>query len=94
MINNFIKSIYGHVSNGLINVSVKKKQERLSICSSCEFYNSLISQCKQCGCLLEIKTLWASEKCPIDKWTSEISSENQSASQLIPASGDCGCNKK
>ena len=50
--------------------------------------------CGMCGCLLEIKTSWASEKCPIDKWKSEIFSENESVSQPIPASGDCGCNKK
>lgn len=92
MINNFIKSIYGHISNGLTNVSKEKKQERLSICHSCEFYNSTLSQCKQCGCFLEIKTLWASEKCPIDKWGPEIETNE------IPSSNDtsasCGCNKK
>jgi hypothetical protein len=92
MINNFINSVYNHISNGLVNVSKEKKETRINICKSCEHYNPTFAQCKQCGCLLEIKTLWATEKCPLDKWGPEISISEPSTIQ--PPSGDCGCNKK
>jgi len=91
---NFLKSLYNHAYNSFANVSDEKKNERLNICKTCDFFNPIIDQCKYCGCFLQIKTSWASEKCPIDKWVSEISSENQYVSQPIPASGDCGCKKK
>ena len=93
-IQNLAGSIFSHVSNSFENVNSDIKLQRLSICNSCEFLDKDSKSCNVCGCFVEVKTSWASEKCPIDKWVSEISSENQSVSQPIPASGDCGCNKK
>jgi hypothetical protein len=83
-----INSIIDYTKSGFKNVSNHTKQQRLSICNSCEFFNPALSQCKQCGCFLQIKTLWATEKCPLDKWGPEINTDTQ------PPSGDCGCNKK
>ena len=42
------------------------KQERLTICSTCE--NNIMNICSKCGCILKLKTQWASTKCPADKW--------------------------
>lgn len=91
---NFLKSLYKYTYNGFINVSEEKKNERLNICKSCDFFNDKIDQCKLCGCFLQVKTSWASEKCPIDKWKSELPSENDVIDEPIAPSGDCGCNKK
>lgn len=91
---NFLKSLYNYGHSGFVNVSEEKKEERLNICRSCNFFNDTVYQCKLCGCFLQIKTSWASEKCPINKWLSETGDKNEQLSEPIPASGDCGCNKK
>ena len=89
MISNFVNSVYNHAMNGFQKVSPEKKQYRLDICKTCEFFNENSYQCEQCGCFLEIKTFWASEKCPIDKWGPEIETSSQN-----DTSSSCGCNKK
>ena len=46
-------------------------KERLEICKSCEFFNNKnekLIRCNKCGCLLNIKTLFKSQSCPINKW--------------------------
>lgn len=90
----FLNSVQNYLKNGMKNVPDQIKQSRLIVCKSCEFFNESLYQCKQCGCFLKIKTSWATEKCPIDKWGAEI----EVGSSEIPAqsqpSGDCGCKKK
>jgi hypothetical protein len=85
-----IESVKNYIMSGFSNVSDNIKANRLNTCKSCEHFNQSLHQCKLCGCFLQIKTSWATEKCPIDKWPQELI---QSQQQLIP-SGDCGCNKK
>lgn len=83
---NFASSIVKYVSSGMENVSTAVKEERMSICRACPFFNSTNPKnptCNKCGCFLEVKTGWASEKCPEGKWH-----EIKTAS-----SGGCGCNK-
>jgi hypothetical protein len=83
---NFTSSVVNYVSNGMENVSTAVKEERMSICRTCPFFNSANPKnptCNKCGCFLEVKTGWASEKCPEGKWH-----EIKTAS-----SGGCGCNK-
>lgn len=41
---------------------------RLSICSSCEHYDSLNYKCNLCGCGLIAKTYNPNESCPIARW--------------------------
>lgn len=89
-----INSILNYATSGFKNVDEKIKLDRLNICKSCEYFNESLHQCRHCGCFLQIKTSWASEKCPIDKWNSEIEVKNQELTQFLPPSGDCGCNKK
>lgn len=96
IIKNFSNSIHNYINSGFKNVSKETKNKRLNICSSCEYYNSIFSQCSQCGCLLEIKTTWATEKCPLDKWDAEITpdSPEEQPLQQVSQLEDCGCNKK
>ena len=42
--------------------------ERLNICFDCPEFIKLTSQCKQCGCLMKLKTKLKHAKCPINKW--------------------------
>lgn len=83
---NFTKSAINHVSKGMVKVSDTVKQERMAICQSCPFFNKTDPTnptCNKCGCFLQIKTGWASEKCPENKWP-EIKTQS---------SGGCGCKK-
>jgi len=41
---------------------------RMDICKACPELIKLTSQCKKCGCLMNVKTKLESAKCPIGKW--------------------------
>jgi hypothetical protein len=84
---NFTKSVINHVAKGMVKVSDTVKQERMDICKSCPFFNQTDPKnptCNKCGCFLDVKTGWASEKCPEGKWL-EVKTQS---------SGGCGCSKK
>lgn len=46
----------------------KVAKERLSICVDCDKYNTTTTQCKECGCIMLLKTILASSTCPLNKW--------------------------
>jgi hypothetical protein len=57
----------------LLNPRTKKIQEsdakkRMEICRACPELIQITSQCKQCGCFMELKTTFEAAKCPIGKW--------------------------
>jgi hypothetical protein len=42
---------------------------RLDTCTSCESKSkSMVPVCKECGCIIKLKALIKTEKCPLDKW--------------------------
>lgn len=86
---NFAKASAKHVSNGMKSVTAQTKSNRLAICNSCPHKVGTEDNptCAKCGCFLKIKTGWASEACPIGKWTTGESS-------TLQKSGGCGCGKK
>lgn len=43
-------------------------KSRFDICKSCPELISLTSQCKQCGCIMKIKTKLQEATCPLGKW--------------------------
>lgn len=44
------------------------RNQRLSICESCEHLFKPTSSCKKCGCFMKLKTWIGPAKCPIGKW--------------------------
>lgn len=60
----------------LKTVSEEVKLFRLDICNSCDNFNKTIKICKQCGCYMPAKSMFASANCPEDKWTTSQPSEN------------------
>jgi hypothetical protein len=44
------------------------RDERLSICMSCEHLVKFTKQCKKCGCFMAIKTKLGPAECPVGKW--------------------------
>jgi hypothetical protein len=45
-----------------------QSQSRFSICQECDQLLPIVNMCKQCGCLMNIKTRIYSSKCPLEKW--------------------------
>jgi len=43
-------------------------EERLSICKGCEKYIHSTHQCKECGCIMNLKTKLPNASCPLGKW--------------------------
>jgi hypothetical protein len=43
-------------------------QDRLAICKTCPELITPINVCKQCGCLMNIKTRIFTSACPLNKW--------------------------
>jgi hypothetical protein len=55
----------------LFNPFIKRykiSQERLEICRTCDSFNHTTTQCKECGCFMDYKTLLPYVSCPLDKW--------------------------
>lgn len=65
---NIAKATAEHVAMGMKAADDEMKRKRLAICDTCEFFNRETSRCHKCGCLLNVKTAWAEQHCPIGKW--------------------------
>ena len=44
------------------------EKERYDICLSCPELIALTKQCKQCGCVMPLKTKLMNAVCPLGKW--------------------------
>lgn len=58
------------VRGGMMLVPKNISEERLGICSQCEFYKE--QRCTKCGCQMRVKTTMATSRCPIGKWSELI----------------------
>jgi hypothetical protein len=73
-IKTFLKSLLFHIHAGLPKSSQAEINRRYDICISCDSFDALHSQCKQCGCNINNKKIfmnklaWADQKCPLNKW--------------------------
>ena len=57
----------------VINPNVEKvdtsiSESRMSVCIDCDRYISLTKQCKECGCVMPLKTKLKNATCPLNKW--------------------------
>jgi len=43
-------------------------ERRYDICKSCPELIDLTKQCKQCGCVMPLKTKLLKATCPLEKW--------------------------
>lgn len=59
-------------------VSEEVKLQRLSVCNNCEDFSKKLKTCKQCGCYMPAKSMFAVSSCPSKKWT-----ENKPGTDLI-----------
>jgi len=53
----------------VVMVPKEELEQRRSQCDQCEFKSKFKpAYCKECTCVISIKTLFPWEKCPIGKW--------------------------
>jgi hypothetical protein len=50
------------------HVSDEEQTRRFAICKACPELIKLTSQCKKCGCIMNLKTKLTKAVCPIGKW--------------------------
>lgn len=48
--------------------NIEDRIQRAAICQKCEWYIRSTKQCKNCGCLVNLKVAIAKEECPVGKW--------------------------
>lgn len=48
--------------------SEEEAQKRYDICNWCPKFISLTTQCKECGCIMKLKTKLKNANCPLGKW--------------------------
>ncbi len=66
---NFGKAVAKHAANGLKMVDKETYKTRLEICYACPLLiKGHYCQHVKCGCRVEKKAGWESEKCPVGKW--------------------------
>ena len=82
-VSNFLTSTVSHVAQGMPQTSDLEQEKRMAICRECDKYsdNNGNPRCMDCGCYLKIKTSWAGESCPQNKWLPVVQA------------GGCGCDK-
>jgi hypothetical protein len=60
--------IWDVINPNIENVSEEIYKKRMEICKSCEFLFKPTTQCKKCGCLMNLKTKLPHATCPVGKW--------------------------
>lgn len=62
----FIKATATHAASGFKNVDEEELNYRRDICNACEYSKS--GRCNVCGCYIQLKTKWITQRCPKNKW--------------------------
>jgi len=57
-----------HLLNSNNYVDDEISSSRYEICKSCPELIDLTKQCKQCGCIMTMKTKLNNASCPLEKW--------------------------
>jgi sucrose-6-phosphate hydrolase SacC (GH32 family) len=48
------------------------QKERMAICEECPELFQLTKQCKECMCIMPLKTKLAEAECPLGKWKASV----------------------
>jgi hypothetical protein len=57
-----------HILNPGLRVTEDVIQSRLAICRECDRFIKATQQCRECGCIMPLKTRLSNASCPIEKW--------------------------
>jgi hypothetical protein len=58
-------------NKNLKKVEVEIFEKRMAICKECPKFISATTQCKECGCIMKLKTRLPNAECPMHKWGQE-----------------------
>jgi hypothetical protein len=67
------------------------QNERLTICESCDRLEPISRSCYECGCPVDEKVKWGTERCPLGKWEAVVDSKIQPTEPHDSSSAGCGC---
>lgn len=68
---NFASAVAQHAASGFQQAGPAERERRQAICRGCtEWFDAGTGTClhKKCGCKLNRKSAWESQRCPIGKW--------------------------
>lgn len=68
IISNFTKAVVKHALDGFNKVTPAEYTHRIMICNKCDMRVKNRCTHEDCGCFIEKKAWWNSEKCPLNKW--------------------------
>lgn len=63
-----IRNVQSVAAGNSLRLSDQEATNRLNVCKTCEFFNSVQQRCMKCGCFMAVKTYLKAEKCPVGKW--------------------------
>tara|TARA_R110002020_G_scaffold302595_2_gene517995 strand:- start:22541 stop:22765 length:225 start_codon:yes stop_codon:yes gene_type:complete len=63
---NFGKAIVRHAADGFHRADDDVVEKRERLCNACPANKG--GECELCGCLVNLKVTWRSEKCPMELW--------------------------
>lgn len=66
---NFALAVSKHILDNSEKCTKEEYEKRLKICDTCSSRSNNRCSEMNCGCLLEVKASWKSEKCPRNKWS-------------------------
>tara|TARA_R100000655_G_C3000062_1_gene194267 strand:+ start:14309 stop:14551 length:243 start_codon:yes stop_codon:yes gene_type:complete len=67
-LSNFALAAAKFAAGGFIKSTKEIYSTRVLTCLACEDYNADTDECTICGCPIEAKASWRTEKCPKNKW--------------------------
>lgn len=69
---NFAKAMWGTAKRGMNNLPIittaKEGGRRLAICEACPSFDTSSSRCRECGCVMSLKSQLVASTCPLNKW--------------------------
>jgi len=59
---------WDYFNPNIVYINETMKNDRMNICNSCDRFIKSTTQCKECGCIMKIKTSLPHASCPLGKW--------------------------
>lgn len=88
---NYSKALLKYKLAGSPTTPLEIQNERLTICESCDRLEPISRSCYECGCPVDEKVKWGTERCPLGKWEAVVDSKVQPAEPRDSSAAGCGC---
>lgn len=88
---NYTESFIKYKLAGSPTTPTEIQNEHLTICESCDSLEPVSRSCYECGCPVDEKVKWGTERCPLGKWETVVDSKVQPAEPHDSSAAGCGC---